>query len=85
MKTTHKPDPKFIAGYHNFSPVRGLSVWNGEGGELLDPFFSSFACQTCGVKEAGNRYYCTATIGLNLTDEIEKLEICVDCYLYFFS
>lgn len=85
MKTEHKPDKDLIAGYYNFSPVRGMSVWKGEGGELLDPFFSMFACQTCGCNEGGNRYYCTATIGKAHTNPREKLEICEDCYLYFFS
>jgi len=83
--TTHKPDEKLIAGYYNFSPVRGMSVWEGEGGELLGPFFSKFACHTCGTKLAGDRYYCTATIGKKITDTREKLEVCTDCYLYFFS
>ena len=81
----HKPNENLIAGYHNFSPVRGVSVWKGEGGELPGPFFSSFACHTCGTKEAGNRFYCTATIGTKHSNEREKLEICEDCYLYFFT
>ena len=81
----HKPDEKLIATYFNFSPVRGLSVWNGESGELLDPFFSKFACHTCGSKLAGDRYYCTATIGKEHTGPREKLEICTDCYEYFFA
>ncbi len=81
----NKPDKKLIATYFNFSPVQGLSVWAGESGELLDPFFSNFACHTCRTTLAGDRYYCTATMGPKHTDTIEKLEICVDCYQYFFS
>ena len=80
-----KPDEKLVAGLYNFSAVAGKSVWGGEGGELLDPFFSEFACQACGSKLAGDRYYCTATIGKKHTDPREKLEVCVDCYLYFFA
>lgn len=85
METEHKPDEKLIAGYYNFSSVMSTSVWKGEGGELLEPFFSTFACHTCGTKLAGNRYYCTATIGKAHTNPREKLEICKDCYLYFFG
>ena len=77
--TTHEPDERLTATYFNFSPVRGCN------GELLDRFFSTFACHTCGNELAGDRYYCTATIGPKHTDEREKLEICTDCYLYFFS
>ena len=80
MGTTHIPNPALIVGFSNFSPVRGLP-----SKELLDPFFSSFACQTCGDKKAGNRYYCSATIGKRHDGTKEKLEICEDCYLYFFS
>jgi len=85
MKTNHRPDPKLIATYFNFSPVRGLSVWADEEEELLDPFFSKFACQTCGSELAGNRYYCDATIGKKPTNPRERLEICTDCYEYFFT
>ena len=84
-KNEHKLDEHLIAGYYNFSPVRGVSVWRGEGGELLAPFFSKFACQTCGSKLAGDRYYCTATIGKVHTNPREKLEICTDCYEWFFT
>jgi hypothetical protein len=75
----HKPKEWLIATYYNFSPVRDLD------NELLGPFFSPFACQTCGDTDAGDRYFCTATIGKLHTDPREKLEICRDCYLYFFS
>lgn len=85
MKTKHKPDKKLIAELYNFSPTVGRSVWAGEGGEPLDPFFSMFPCQACGSILAGDRYYCSATIGKKHTNAREKLEICMDCYLYFFS
>ncbi len=76
----HKPDEKLIATYYNFYPQRDFHD-NG----LLGPFFSNFACHTCRTTLAGDRYYCTATIGPKHTDTREKLEICVDCYQYFFS
>ena len=80
MGTEHKPDKKLIATYFNFSPQRDLAT-----NELLGPFFSKFTCHTCGSELAGNRYYCTATIGKKHTNLREKLEICEDCYLYFFN
>jgi len=85
MADKHKPKEELIAGYYNFSPARSVSIWKGQGGELLDPFFSEFPCQTCGTKLAGNRYYCSATIGKKHSDTREKLEICEDCYLHFFG
>lgn len=75
---THKPSDELMATYYNFSPIIDLD------NELLDPFFSSFACQTCGDKLAGDRYYCMATIGKAHIGVREKLEICVDCYQYYF-
>ena len=80
IMTKHKPDEKLIATYYNFSPVRDLT-----DNELLGSFFSGFACHTCGSILVGNRYYCTATIGKKHTDPREKLEVCVDCYEYFFA
>lgn len=76
----HKPDEKLTATYFNFSPVYDLS-----DNEALDSFFSSFACQTCGDTLAGDRHYVSATIGKVHTNPREKLEICKDCYLYFFT
>jgi len=81
--TEHKPDAKLISTYYNFSPV--LNLIDGDGENLCEPFFSSFACETCGSELAGNRYYCTATIGKLHTNPREKLEICVDCFEYFFT
>ncbi len=75
----HKPDEKLISTYFNFSPT------TNSDGENLEPFFSSFACQACGSKLGGNRHYCSATIGKKHTNPREKLEICEDCYLYFFG
>ena len=75
---THKPPTELTATYYNFSPVMDLD------NELLDPFFSRFACQTCGDKLAGDRYYCTAAIGKAHTGPREKLEICTDGYQYYF-
>lgn len=76
----HKPDEKLTATYYNFSPCHNLT-----SDEMLDTFFSCFACQTCGSKLHGDRHYCTATIGKAHTNLREKLEICTDCYLYFFT
>ena len=75
----HKPDEKLTTGYFNFSPVHDLS-----DNEMLAPFFSSFACQTCGSTLAGNRHYCSATIGKAHANPREKLEICDNCFEYFF-
>jgi len=80
MQTKHKPNEKLIATYYNFSP--GCLKTTGEN---PPPFFSRFSCQTCGDSKAGARYYCTATIGREHTNPRETLEICEDCYLYFFT
>lgn len=80
----HKPDEKLIAGYYNWNPCYTRSVWKDEPEELLLPFFSRFACQTCGSELAGDRYYATATEGKNITDKREQFEICVDCFVHFF-
>lgn len=76
----HKPDEKLTATYFNFSPIRNLT-----DNEILDSFFSRFACHTCGSKLYGNRHYCSATIGKAHTGPREKLEICTDCFQYFFG
>lgn len=75
-----KPDAELTATYFNFLPCH-----NWFDREMLEPFFSCFACQTCGNKLHGNRYYCTATIGKAHTNPREKLEICTDCFQYFFT
>ncbi|HUV63530.1 MAG TPA: hypothetical protein VMW24_06495 [Sedimentisphaerales bacterium] len=80
METKHKPDSKLIEAFFNFSPCHNLS-----DNEMLEPFFSNFACHTCGSTLSGNRHYCTATIGKAHGNPREKLEICEDCFLYFFS
>ena len=81
MKATeHTPDKKLIATYFNFSPIADVL-----DNELIGSFFSTFACHTCGSKLAGDRYYCSATIGKKHNNPREKLEICVDCYVYFFT
>lgn len=76
----HKPDKNLTATYYNFSPVCG-----DFSGEPTEPFFSRFACETCGTALYGNRHYCTATIGKAHKNTREKLEICTDCFEYFFS
>ena len=77
----HEPDELLVAGYYNFSPIENI---NDE--ELLNgPFFSRTPCETCGDNNAGDRYYCSATIGKKHTNRRERFEICTDCYLYFFS
>lgn len=76
----HRPDEKLTATYFNFSPMTGIS-----DDEILDPFFSNFACHTCGSVLAGNRHYASATIGKAHSGPREKLEICVDCFEYFFT
>ena len=75
----HKPDKKLIATLFNFSPI--LNLIDGDG----EPFFSKSACQTCGSKLAGDRYHCTATIGRRHRNPWIALEICVDCFEYFFT
>lgn len=80
LELEHRPDEKLIANYFNFSPMQGFA-----DNDLLAPFFSQYACQTCGNTKAGTRYYCSATIGKAHTNIREKLEVCEDCYLYFFS
>lgn len=76
----HKPDKNLTATYYNFSPVCG-----DFSGEPTEPFFSRYACETCGTVLHGNRHYCTATIGKAHTNIREKLEICIDCFEYFFN
>lgn len=76
----HKPNVVLTATYYNFSSCRDLT-----DGEMLGPFFSRFACETCGTVLHGNRHYCTATIGKAYTNIREKLEICTDCFQYFFT
>lgn len=76
----HTPNEKLIAGYFNFSPVTGIS-----DDEMCEPFFSRFACETCGSTLGGNRHYCSATIGKAHTNPREKFEVCVDCFEYFFT
>ncbi len=76
----HKPNAMLIATYFNFSPTTGLA-----DDERLDPFFSGFACHTCGTELAGNRHYCTATIGEAHSGPREKLEVCTDCFQFFFT
>jgi len=76
----HRPDEKLTATYFNFSPIKGFF-----DNDLSAPFFSQFACQTCGNNKAGKRFFCSATIGKAHTNKREKLEICEDCYGYFFN
>lgn len=80
MEKTHKPNAELIATYSNFSPARDLT-----DDEIAEPFFSRYGCETCGSKLFGQRHYCTATIGSAHTGPIEKLEICTDCFEYFFA
>jgi uncharacterized protein with PIN domain len=81
----HKPNEELIAGLFNFAPAVSHSIWAEDVSEPIEPFFSQFRCDTCGSELAGNRHFATATIGPKHTNARETLEICEDCYLYFFT
>ena len=81
----HRPDEQLIAGLFNFAPKMTRSIWAEDGQEPAASFFSPFRCDTCGTDLAGLRYYVTATIGPKHTNARETLELCEDCYLYFFT
>ena len=76
----HKPDEKLIGELYNFSCITGFNP-----ADLLNPFFSKIPCDACGSKLFGDRHHCSATQGKPHISPRKKLEVCVDCYEYFFT
>jgi hypothetical protein len=68
---------KYTKGLYNF--------WPRTEGNLFKIDFSTASCDTCGSLLAGERYFAGATKGKKHTNKQVKLEICRDCYEYFFT